>query len=115
MVITVALLGATCPAREYAQEAIPEDAVKKDISPDVTLYHWFVPVKGRNAYKLRAVAKVESWPRGVWGAEVTVTPVPLCCGAREHSVRWRKSEASQPKFVAELAAGSRYRIAFRFR
>ena len=90
--LAVAVLGVWRPAPAVADEEIPQGAIKRVISPEVTLYHWFVPVKGRAAYQLRAVPKVSSWPRGVWGAEVTVTPVPLCCGARQHSVSWQGTD-----------------------
>ncbi|QDU64245.1 hypothetical protein Pan216_51340 [Planctomycetes bacterium Pan216] len=102
-------------AEERDDTSIPKDAQVKRISDTVSLYHWKVPNKNETSYRVYGVPKVTAWPKYKWGAEIMLTPVPFCCGARDRSVQWLKSDPQEPRFLAEVPSGRSYRLFFRFK
>lgn len=94
---------------------VPKGAKVLHVSTDVDVYHWRVWNSARDGYEVYAVPTVASWPKYKWGAEIMLSPVPLCCGAMQSAVQWRKSEPLEPKRIAEVDASRNYRLFFRFK
>lgn len=105
---SVLLAAATPPA-------VPDDAACHVVSPTVRIYHWTRPHGEAGKLKVMIYPAVDEWPNDAWGGEVTVTPVPLCCGAVRTCHRWKKSERIEPKWAGTVRVGSSYSLAFRFR
>lgn len=111
----VALLLASLGDARADQERPPPHAERKVISENVLLYHWLEPADMGPEQRVWVLPEVTDWPAGYWGAEVTMTPVPDCCGAKSTSIRWRKSTAITPRAVGSIDPESRYKLDFRFK
>lgn len=108
-------LGADGSSTRANRPLIPPGAQRQEVSEAVTLHHWTEPLADGKELRVRFVAKVSQWPEGRWGAEVTMTPIPDCCGANPETVRFRKSEPLQARSIGIIDAASSYRLDFRFR
>jgi hypothetical protein len=93
----------------------PTGAQKLRVNDNVTLYHWTELADTSQERIVRIIPVVSNWPQGSWGAEVTMTPVPDCCGARIGKTSWRKSSGPQIRTAGTIAASSRYKLEFRFK
>lgn len=100
------------PARP---EAVPPDALCYVVSPTVRVYHWTAQHDEAVKRKVMIYPVVDEWQKDAWGAEVVVTPVPFCCGAKRTLYAWRRSERIQPVWAGTIAATSGYRLSFQFR
>lgn len=107
-----ALIGSDCCKGEF--EAIPKDAKRLVFDGGATVVYWFRPMERGEGQRLFATVEVNRWPDKAWGIELSVTPVPLCCGKRRHQVLWRRSERLSPRLITELDAGERFEMDIRF-
>lgn len=97
------------------EESIPKHAERMTIAPNVIVHHWTVPSSSGNERDIRGVVRVAEWPRGSWGAEITMTPIPDCCGAHPRTTRWRKSEPETIRYLGTVDAGAKYQLSLRFK
>ena len=105
-------LGATA---EPTAPKVPKSALRQVVSKDVTLFHWRETAPGSRQSRVRAYARIAKWPEKAWGAELTLTPIPFCCGAKKKTIRWRKSQAARLRTLGAIDASEAYKLAFRFR
>lgn len=110
----VVLLANAGPKEPPLPAGVPEYAQLSAPTPGVRLYHWTRIDISRERQEVIGVAVVDEWPEKTWGAEVEMTPAPLCCGVQKTQVRWRKSQKMRPTILAFLPPTSSYSLAFKF-
>lgn len=103
------------PADESASDERPSDvpagAVKFEHDEFVAVYHWWSMLSKR-VYRVYARPVITRWPTGNWGAQVSLTPIPFCCGAKMSHKVWRKSASEEIKSMADLTTDKQYQIGF---
>lgn len=95
-------------------KGVPADARKQEPYPTIQIYHWVRFDSARDRQEVYMLPVILEWPDKTWGAEVEMTPDPLCCGARQTQIRWRKSQTPRPSLLGYLSPGSSYRLEFEF-
>lgn len=96
-------------------KGVPAEAQCQIVSPTVRIYHWTLPHDEAGKRKVMIYPVVDEWPKGVWGAEVTVTPIPFCCGATRTYFSWISTDRIEPRWAGTVRVGSSYRLDFRFK
>jgi hypothetical protein len=92
---------------------VPRDASVVAPFPTIRIYHW-TSVDSDGRRRVQVFPAVDEWPEKSWGAEVVLTPIPFCCGAKRTSLKWRRSQPIRATTLAYLADGSQYQLSFEY-
>lgn len=113
--ISVLLAAGSTSNEPFRPEGVPKDALCQVVSASVRIYHWTLPHEEASKRKVMIFPVVDAWPKEAWGAEVVVTPVPFCCGAKRTLHSWRRSQRVEPIWAGTIRATSSYQLTFQFR
>lgn len=114
LLLSLTLVSGEVPKAPPLPKEVPKDALLLVPTPMVRIYHWTRPEGSGNRIVTYVFPVIDEWPEKTWGAEIVMTPQPLCCGAKKTQLKWRKSQPLRPTQIGSVSQGSGYHLQFEF-